>query len=97
MARAIAEIERDIRALSPDEKRELLRVLITELDAPPDPNVEKERFADEVERVVELLLERPELGARVDGDIRRFVRSVPVFRYLRSRGRSSLHSCRRAQ
>jgi plasmid stabilization system protein ParE len=31
------------------------------------------RFADEVERVVELLLERPELGARVYGDIRHFV------------------------
>jgi hypothetical protein len=41
MARAITEIEKDIRALSPDEKRELLRVLITELDAQPDPNVEK--------------------------------------------------------
>jgi hypothetical protein len=41
MARAIADIERDIRALSADEKRELLRALITELDTPSDPNVEK--------------------------------------------------------
>jgi hypothetical protein len=41
MARAIADIEKDIRALSPDEKRELLRVLITELDTPSDPDVEK--------------------------------------------------------
>jgi hypothetical protein len=41
MARAIADIEKDIRALGPDEKRELLRVLITELDPPSDPNVEK--------------------------------------------------------
>jgi plasmid stabilization system protein ParE len=32
-----------------------------------------ERFADEVERVVELLLERPELGARVAGEIRHLV------------------------
>jgi hypothetical protein len=31
----------DIRALSADEKRELLRALITELDTPSDPNVEK--------------------------------------------------------
>ena len=41
MARAIADIEKDIRALNPDEKRDLLRALITELDAPPDPDVEK--------------------------------------------------------
>ena len=32
-----------------------------------------ERFGDEVERVLELLLENPELGARVDGVIRHFV------------------------
>jgi hypothetical protein len=32
-----------------------------------------ERFGDEVERVIELLLERPELGARVIGEIRHFV------------------------
>lgn len=41
MARAIEDIERDIRALSGEEKRELLRVLIAELDAPADPDVEK--------------------------------------------------------
>lgn len=41
MARAIADIEKDIRALDADEKRELLRALITELDTPSDPNVEK--------------------------------------------------------
>ena len=41
MARAIAEIEKEIRALSADEKRELLRALITELDTPADPAVEK--------------------------------------------------------
>ena len=32
-----------------------------------------ERFADEVERVVELLSEQPELGARIEGEIRHFV------------------------
>jgi len=41
MARAIGDIEKDIRALNPDEKRDLLRALITELDAPSDPDVEK--------------------------------------------------------
>jgi hypothetical protein len=42
MARAIAEIEEEIRALSTEEKRELLRTLIAELDAPSDPDVERE-------------------------------------------------------
>lgn len=32
-----------------------------------------ERFGDEVERVIELLLENPKLGALVEGDIRHFV------------------------
>jgi hypothetical protein len=41
MARAIEDIEKDIRALSGEEKRELLRTLIAELDTPADPNVEK--------------------------------------------------------
>lgn len=40
MAKAIKEIEQDIRALSSEEKIELLRFLIAELDAPADPNVE---------------------------------------------------------
>ena len=31
------------------------------------------RLADEVERVIRLLLERPELGARLDDELRRFV------------------------
>jgi hypothetical protein len=31
------------------------------------------QFATEVERVIELLLERPKLGAPVDGEIRHFV------------------------
>ncbi len=41
MAKAISEIERDIRALSDDEKVELLRVLVSELDTPADANVER--------------------------------------------------------
>lgn len=31
------------------------------------------RFADEVERVIQLLLERPELGSKLDDDLRHFV------------------------
>lgn len=41
MAKAIKEIEQDIRALSPEDKLELLRALITELDTPADPDVER--------------------------------------------------------
>jgi hypothetical protein len=41
MARPIEDIEKDIRALSEDEKRDLLRALIDELDSPADPHVEK--------------------------------------------------------
>jgi hypothetical protein len=39
MARAIADIEKDIRALSADEKRELLRSLLRDLDGPADADV----------------------------------------------------------
>jgi plasmid stabilization system protein ParE len=31
------------------------------------------RFGDEVERVIQLLLEHPELGSRLDADLRHFV------------------------
>lgn len=55
MARAIAEIEKDIRALSLDEKRELLRTLIAELDTPADPGVEKAWLEASQRRYRELL------------------------------------------
>ncbi|MGH8427179.1 MAG: addiction module protein [Gammaproteobacteria bacterium] len=41
MARAVKDIENDIRTLSGDEKLGLLRSLIAELDAPADPQVER--------------------------------------------------------
>ncbi|HZF14968.1 MAG TPA: addiction module protein [Steroidobacteraceae bacterium] len=41
MARATKDIEADIRALSLEDKVEVLRALIAELDGPSDPNVEK--------------------------------------------------------
>ncbi len=40
MARAVSEIEREIRGLKPDEQERLLRALVEELDGPPDPGVE---------------------------------------------------------
>ncbi len=41
MARTIEKIEEEIRSLSAAEKAELLRSLITELDAPADADVEQ--------------------------------------------------------
>jgi hypothetical protein len=58
MARAIAEIEEEIRALSTEEKRELLRTLIAELDAPSDP-VEREWLNAAQRRYGEIAEGRP--------------------------------------
>lgn len=41
MARAVKDIERDIGELSHEDKADLVRALIAELDAPPDANVER--------------------------------------------------------
>jgi putative addiction module component (TIGR02574 family) len=74
MARAVADIEKDIRALTADEKLELLRSLLRELDGPGDANVEKAWLVESQRRYQELL----------DGS----VKAVPghlVFKRLRSR------------
>jgi putative addiction module component (TIGR02574 family) len=49
MARAVSEIEREIRALEPDDQEHLLRALLEELDGPPDPGVER-AWLDEAQR-----------------------------------------------
>ena len=41
MSPGVAEIEAKIRSLSPEDKTELLRVLIAELDGPADADVER--------------------------------------------------------
>jgi hypothetical protein len=41
MAKAVKELEQAIRALSGEDKIELLRALIAELDSPADPNAER--------------------------------------------------------
>jgi len=74
MARPIEDIEKDIRALSGDEKRDLLRALIDELDSPADPHVEK-AWLEAAQRRYRELVEKK-------------VRGVPgplVFKRLRSR------------
>ena len=49
MARAVSEIEAEIRALAPSEQERLLRVLLDELDGPADPDVER-AWLDEARR-----------------------------------------------
>lgn len=41
MARPLKEIEQEIRQLSPEDKAELMRSLVAELDGPADRNVEQ--------------------------------------------------------
>ncbi len=49
MARAVSEIEEEIRALPDLEKEQLLRALLEELDGPPEPGVEQ-AWLDEIRR-----------------------------------------------
>ena len=54
MARALADIERDISALSQKERTELLRKLIDDLDAPGDPNSESAWLNESERRLGEI-------------------------------------------
>jgi putative addiction module component (TIGR02574 family) len=49
MARAIAEIEDEIRRLPAKAQERLLHVLLEELDGPPDPDVEA-AWLEEIQR-----------------------------------------------
>ncbi len=55
MATALAELEEKIRALSQSDKAALIRVLIGELDGPPEPGVEEAWIAEAKRRHQELL------------------------------------------
>ena len=54
MARALADIERDILELNQKERTELLRKLIDDLDAPGDPNSEAAWLKESERRLVEI-------------------------------------------
>jgi hypothetical protein len=49
MARAVSEIEQEIRALPDAEKERLFRALLEELGGPPDAGVEQ-AWLDEIQR-----------------------------------------------
>lgn len=55
MVRAVQEIQQEIRSLSKEEKIELLRSLIAELDAPADPNCERAWLEESQRRYRELV------------------------------------------
>ncbi len=74
MSSAVAEIEAKVRTLSREDKAELIRTLIAELDGPADPDVERAWFEEAKRRHREI----------VEGK----VKSVPaerVFENLRTR------------
>jgi putative addiction module component (TIGR02574 family) len=54
MARALADIERDILELNKKERTELLRKLIDDLDAPGDPNSESAWVKESERRLSEI-------------------------------------------
>ena len=49
MARAIADLEREIRELPTSDKERLLRALLEELDGPPDPDADR-AWLEEIQR-----------------------------------------------
>jgi hypothetical protein len=54
MARAVAEIQKEIRALDPDDQEHLLRALLEEVDGRVDPDVERGWLAEAQRRSQEL-------------------------------------------
>jgi putative addiction module component (TIGR02574 family) len=55
MATALAELEEKVRALSQSDKAALIRLLIGELDGPPEPDIERAWIAEAKRRHQELL------------------------------------------
>ena len=55
MSIALAELEEKVRALSQSDKAALIRLLIGELEGPPDPDIEDAWIAEAKKRHQELL------------------------------------------
>lgn len=72
MSTVVAEIEAKIRSLSREDKTELLRTLIAELDGPSDPSVER-LWLEEAQRRHREVVEgkvQPVPGERVFANLR---------------------------
>lgn len=74
MARAISEIEKEIRSLARPEQERLLRALLEELEGPADPDAEQ-AWLDEVQR----------RSADFDAGLVKSVPADEVFESVRSR------------
>ena len=74
MSNVISEIEEKVRALSPEDRLELIRKLIADLDGPPDSDTDRAWAAEAKRRHQEI----------IEGK----VQTIPgerVFEHLRSR------------
>lgn len=72
MSSVVADLEARIRSLSLDEKTELVRALIAELDGPPDSDVER-AWLEEAQRRYREVVEgkvQPVPGERVFSNLR---------------------------
>jgi putative addiction module component (TIGR02574 family) len=74
MARAISEIEKEIRSLDRPEQERLLRALLEELDGPMDPDADR-AWLDEVQR----------RSAEFDAGYVKTIPSEQVFERVRAR------------
>lgn len=74
MARAVSEIEKEIRGLARSEQERLLRALLEELDGPIDPDAER-AWLDEVQR----------RSADFDAGLIKTIRVEEVFERARAR------------
>ncbi len=74
MARALSEIEKEIRNLARPEQELLLRALLEELDGPADPDAER-AWLDEVQR----------RSADFDAGLVKSIPAEEVFERVRSR------------
>lgn len=54
MARTLVDIERDIRELSARERARLLKALISDLDAPADPDADEAWLKESERRLAEI-------------------------------------------
>ena len=72
MSTALAELEEKVRALSQSDKAALIRLLIGELEGPPEPGIERDWIAEAKRRHQELLDGRVKgiLGEQVFANIR---------------------------
>jgi len=74
MARSLAALEEEIRSLSISDKEALLRMLLGELDGPPDADVAA-AWLDEVQR----------RSAEIDAGIAQSIPAEEVFARIRAR------------